>query len=666
MEQSTPIPTLCLNMIVKNESNVITRLLSSVVSLIDAYCICDTGSTDNTIQLIEDFFREKDIPGKIIQEPFRSFCHNRNVALQACHGLADYVLLLDADMILRTNGFDKRILTTANSFYVTQGNDSFFYQNLRIVQNNGLYTYIGVTHEYVDTPPHNKTIALDKRTVFIQDVGDGGSKQDKFERDIRLLTEGINQEPQNVPRYTFYLANSYFDLRRYDEAIPHYKERISFGGWREEVWYSYYKLGLCYAHLSQFPNALYYWLEGFNYYPDRLEALYEIIKHYRIQSKHQLCMQFYDMAIKVLRQNHARDAYLFLHNDVYTYKLHYEYSIFASYCGIKNINDAVVQVMNHSSNRAEIDNLLSNMKFYKDVLPAITNYRFDASVCREVGGENVAFVSSSSCLIKQPMAANGYMMNVRYVNYHIEPDGQYTRCDKHIVSLNQCVELDDELRVVKETWMDLPYEDRRYIGVEDVKIYTHKCEALFIGTGFHANNRLGVVSGTYDTQTAQLRGHELTQRFQQTQCEKNWVFVPYKGQLHIVYDWFPLRMGLLDDSRELFIVETRAMPKLFSRVRGSTCGFEYAVKQDTELWFINHLVSYETPRHYYHIISVFDGQMNLLRYSAPFTLVGDPIEYCLSIVVEDTRVFINYSTWDRTTRIGVYEKTYIESMLIIV
>ena len=66
----------------------------------------------------------------------------------------------------------------------------------------------------------------------------------------------------------------------------------------------------------------------------------------------------------------------------------------------------------------------------------------------------------------------------------------------------------------------------------------------------------------------------------------------------------------------------------------------------------------KSPRHYYHVISVFDSQMNLLRYSAPFKFEGESIEYCLSIVVEDERVLINYSSWDRTTRIGIYDKKY--------
>jgi glycosyltransferase involved in cell wall biosynthesis len=80
-------PTLCLNMIVKNESKIITRLFDSVSSIIDSYCICDTGSTDNTVSLITEYFKTKNIPGKVVIEPFKNFCHNRNVALQSCLGV---------------------------------------------------------------------------------------------------------------------------------------------------------------------------------------------------------------------------------------------------------------------------------------------------------------------------------------------------------------------------------------------------------------------------------------------------------------------------------------------------------------------------------------------------------------------------------------------------
>ena len=109
------------------------------------------------------------------------------------------------------------------------------------------------------------------------------------------------------------------------------------------------------------------------------------------------------------------------------------------------------------------------------------------------------------------------------------------------------------------------------------------------------------------------------------------------------------------------------MPKIFSRARGSTCGFNYKKKingiEEKEIWFVVHIVLYESVRQYYHIIVVFDEKMNLLRYSAPFRFEGERIEYCLSIIVENERVLLNYSTWDRTTRIGIYDKKYIDSIV---
>ena len=52
-------------MIVKNEASSIVQTIESVKEWVDRYCILDTGSTDNTIQLIESSF--KSVPGKVVQ-----------------------------------------------------------------------------------------------------------------------------------------------------------------------------------------------------------------------------------------------------------------------------------------------------------------------------------------------------------------------------------------------------------------------------------------------------------------------------------------------------------------------------------------------------------------------------------------------------------------------
>ena len=102
------LPTLCLNMIVKNESKIIVRLLDSVVDLLDSYCICDTGSTDTTVDLIQQYFASKNIPGKIVQEPFQDFGYNRTYALKACETIDPTTTGKD-DYINKNNYLDNAV-----------------------------------------------------------------------------------------------------------------------------------------------------------------------------------------------------------------------------------------------------------------------------------------------------------------------------------------------------------------------------------------------------------------------------------------------------------------------------------------------------------------------------------------------------------------------------
>jgi hypothetical protein len=102
---------------------------------------------------------------------------------------------MDADMKLKITNFDKAKLRDYDSCYILQGSDNFYYQNMRIVKNDGRFNYVGVTHEYVNTPPDNKLLAIKKDELFIDDLGDGGCKNDKFERDVRLLTGAIEANP---------------------------------------------------------------------------------------------------------------------------------------------------------------------------------------------------------------------------------------------------------------------------------------------------------------------------------------------------------------------------------------------------------------------------------------------------------------------------------------
>ena len=74
------MPTICLNMIIKNEAPVIRRCLDSVKPFIDSWVIVDTGSSDDTQQIVRDTMAG--LPGELHERPWKNFGHNRNEALE--------------------------------------------------------------------------------------------------------------------------------------------------------------------------------------------------------------------------------------------------------------------------------------------------------------------------------------------------------------------------------------------------------------------------------------------------------------------------------------------------------------------------------------------------------------------------------------------------------
>jgi glycosyltransferase involved in cell wall biosynthesis len=97
-----------LILMVRNESAIIERCLKSVEGLVDAFCVTDTGSTDNTCEIVSKFLDTH--PGSLHTCEWKNFGYNRTVSFaNAKEQLVDqnwdlkdtYGLLLDADMIFQ-------------------------------------------------------------------------------------------------------------------------------------------------------------------------------------------------------------------------------------------------------------------------------------------------------------------------------------------------------------------------------------------------------------------------------------------------------------------------------------------------------------------------------------------------------------------------------------
>uniref|UniRef100_A0A6C0H566 Glycosyltransferase 2-like domain-containing protein n=1 Tax=viral metagenome TaxID=1070528 RepID=A0A6C0H566_9ZZZZ len=659
--------TLYLCMIVKNESKIIKRMLDSVINYIDGYCICDTGSTDNTKEIIEEYFREKKMNGKLFEEPFKNFGYNRNMALKEAYGMSDYLLLMDADMVMITNltrSMFHELLNMGNFFQIIQGTDEFYYANIRIIKNVMECRYSGVTHEYINYPG-GEYYLVNRNDIFILDIGDGGSKGDKFERDVKLLEEGIINEPENEARYTFYLASTYYELDKIELAIEYFKKRIGMGNYEQEIWYSYYKIGKGYIKLNECEKGIYWLLEGYNHNPNRFENMYEIIHYYRSFSNKQK-LAFYFLKEIMEKTNNGDftsikgvniDNYLFLHKSVYSYLLYFEYITLAYYNGIKRVGKETIYILNASNDENINRATLFNYSFYDNILEQKRVY----NLSNTLEYENKKYYSSSSCIFKTKN--NNYGLNIRYVNYRInKTNGRYEDCEDNIITLNRYVEFDSLENMMEfkrdKLFKNIKKNGNKYIGIEDIRVYNDK----YIGTGELKTGNLGMIIGKYDLKKDKLKEYEIEisdsiNKENKPKCEKNWVFYDNNK---LIYKWYPLIIGKIDEKKEkLELIDVKMMPKIFRYIRGSTCGFKY----ESEIWFITHIVCNCNPRIYYHCIVIFDENMNLLGLSSPFKFGNEKIEYCLGFIIENNEMIISYSEWDETTKIGVYDLSEIKKIM---
>lgn len=361
-------------MIVKNESKIIERCLKSTINIVDCISICDTGSSDNTISIIEDWIKINKIPGKVHKCEWKNFGHNRTLSYKKAKKSfpnVNYYLLLDADMVLMSEPDFVKDNLTADCYALKQVNGSLNYYNKRLLKSNRNWICKLNTHEYW-TSTDSEIITENLESLWIKDINDGGSKSDKFERDIKLCIEGLSNSTMetsdiDIKRYKFYLARSYHDNGNLELAIQWYEKCRN--NWNEEAYYSIYMIGSCYESLYyknkdnvNLHKAVFYYLDAWQFRPTRAESLYNLSKLYRQEKNYNLSYIFAKLGKDI---KYPTDDGLFIRKDIYEYLFDFELSVVCYYIGKidegRNYCNFLIQ---KNVPNPYYDLTISNLKFY--------------------------------------------------------------------------------------------------------------------------------------------------------------------------------------------------------------------------------------------------------------------------------------------------------------
>lgn len=279
--------TICLNMIVKDESKVIERCLSSVKEIIDYWIIVDTGSTDGTQKIIQEYLKE--IPGELHQHPWVDFSHNRNQALAYAKAKGDYSLFIDADeQLYLTTPLDKTKLQ--KDYYlaaVQQMNSS--YQRILLASNQLTWKWKGVLHEMLDCEEAASCGVLANATTLSNTL-DGNRTQDpkKYHKDAEVLENALLTEPDNA-RYVYFLAQSYLSAKEFEKALKTFEKRVTMGGWDQEVFFSLYRAGMIQEYLNMPSDKIIHsYSKAYQVRPCRAEPLYRLANYFNRQGNYVL------------------------------------------------------------------------------------------------------------------------------------------------------------------------------------------------------------------------------------------------------------------------------------------------------------------------------------------------------------------------------------------
>lgn len=627
------------NAIVKNEAAILDRCISSLLPHIDYGIVVDTGSTDNTPELLKQAFARANKPLEITSTPFENFSQARNVALQAARNsqLAwDYLLLCDADMELRVEhpGWTKK-LNGGPAYDMRQVGGTLGYYNKRLVSRHATGNYVGVTHEYLDVTSAGVLEGAD----FV-DHADGANRPDKLQRDIALLEAALRTEtsPGVIERYTFYLAQSYFESNEFRKAADLYAKRVTLGGFDEERWYAQMRYAQCLGQLGDQANFLLEMFRAYHMRPQRAEVLYELAKDFRGRGDNQSSLLFSEAGLQV---RHPATDLLFVNDWVYQSGLREEFAICAYYDerkrsrGAKECNKLALA----GSVQAR-SNIYWYLKPLADDVPSFNPQRINFDPPAGYVPCNPSVINYND----QPVVL------VRTVNYSINADGGYDirngdgDCsDRNPIHTRNFLVYPQHPVEQRELLLPKNLPEPKYAlvcGFEDSRLFEWNGMLRTISTvrelnpeGWCEQVMAPLVERGYDVLWRQILPKE-------RQHEKNWMPWVNGNDLRFVY-----RLGtLLDPYGEVIFKSDPGFD--VSRISGGS----QVVKIDERTWLaVVHeagVIPGRSNRFYQHRFVAFWANGQVDRVSPPFFFHDRQIEFCAGLAVFGKQLMVSYGVRD--------------------
>jgi len=259
--------------IVRDEEDDLPRSLDSVVGLADAVVVADTGSTDRTVEVAEEWSARTGIPLKLAHTEWRDdFAGAKNFAAEQVE--TGHFIWLDADDIVENPaGLRELFDSTEHDVYHvwTDIGAGGRFRRERIVPAAARWLY--PIHECLNIQGLD---GVNTDFVILHRPTKGGHWKASLERNARILGSWLEAEPES-DRATFYLAETLRQQGDWEGAAPLYERHHARGtDWGEALFHSAYQMARYHLHGRNWAEAAKWGLEAIRTDPVWREGYYVV------------------------------------------------------------------------------------------------------------------------------------------------------------------------------------------------------------------------------------------------------------------------------------------------------------------------------------------------------------------------------------------------------
>lgn len=298
------MPTISLCMIVKNEEMHIARCLNSIAELVEEIIIVDTGSTDQTVEIVSNY------TSKIYSYLWNDdFSEARNYSFSKAS--MDYCMWMDADDILEEAEKDKFlqlkqslspdtdiVMMKYNTGFDEAGRPSFSYFRERWIRNCLQYRWIGAVHEVI--PPNGSIIYSD--IAISHKKMNAGDPNRNLKIYQKMLADGKTLEP----RQQYYYGRELYYHKQYEKAISVFEQFLrSPEGWIENKIEACSICANCYSHIGQEQSALVTLLRSMSFDLPRAELCCDIGKYFLEHENYYNAIYWYETALNTQKNEYS-------------------------------------------------------------------------------------------------------------------------------------------------------------------------------------------------------------------------------------------------------------------------------------------------------------------------------------------------------------------------